>query len=79
MIDPIGSFEEIQDSFLRYIKTAFGTQFASVEREREDLLKRPGVFRQEPWIEPRPLYATVKPITKLTNEDVPGCFPDRMR
>jgi DEAD/DEAH box helicase domain-containing protein len=72
MIDPIGSFEEIQDSFLRYIKTAFGTQFGSVERERENLLKRPGVFRQEPWIEPRPLYATVKPITKLTNEDVPG-------
>src|SRR6266404_2202277 len=75
MIDPIGSFEEIQDSFLRYIKTAFGTQFESVEKEREDLLRTPGVFRQEPWIEPRPLYATVKPITKLGTEDMPGFDP----
>jgi Lhr-like helicase len=76
MIDPIGSFERLQNSFLLYIKTAFGTQFGSVENERDELLKRPGVFRQEPWIEPRPIYATVKPIAQIVNQDVPTFNPD---
>lgn len=72
MIDPIGSFQDIQRNFLLYIKTAFATKFPSIEREREALLNRPGVFRQEPWIEPLPRYQTVKEITKLTPADIPG-------
>jgi DEAD/DEAH box helicase domain-containing protein len=72
MIDPIGSFERIQTNFLLYIKTAFGTQFESVEKEREELLKKPGVFSQEPWIEPRPLYVAEKKISGIKKEDVPG-------
>ena len=72
MIDPIGSFEDIQRNFLLYIKTAFATKFPSVERDREALLNRPGIFRQEPWIEPLPRYQTVKEITKLVDTDVPG-------
>src|ERR1700688_893877 len=76
MIDPMGSFERIKNNFLLVIKTAFGTQYESVEKERDDLLRRPGVFRQEPWIEPRPLYTTVKPITKIGSADVPGLAPE---
>lgn len=72
MIDPIGSFEDIQRNFLLYIKTAFATKFPSFEREREALLNRPGIFRQEPWIEPLPRYQTVKEVTKLGDADVPG-------
>lgn len=72
MNDPVGAFEKIHDNFLLYIKTAFGTQFPSVERERERLLRQPGVFCQYPWIEPLPRYNTTKAITALTHEDVPG-------
>ena len=72
MLDPIGSFEDIQRNFLLYIKTAFATKFPSFEREREALLNRPGVFRQEPWIEPLPRYQVVKEITSLAAPDVPG-------
>jgi DEAD/DEAH box helicase domain-containing protein len=72
LIDPIGSFEDIQRNFLLYIKTAFATKFPSVERDREALLNRPGIFRQEPWIEPLPRYQTVKEITELVDTDVPG-------
>lgn len=72
MIDPIGSFESIQRNFLLYIKTAFATKFSSVEDEREALLDRPGVFRQEPWIEPLARYHKVKTITELGQADVPG-------
>ena len=72
MIDPIGSFDDIQRNFLLYIKTAFATKFPSFEREREALLNRPGVFRQEPWIEPLPRYQTVKEITELVDADIPG-------
>ena len=72
MIDPMGSFEEIQRNFLLYIKTAFATKFPSIERDREALLNRPGTFRQEPWIEPLPRYQTIKEITQLVDTDVPG-------
>lgn len=72
MIDPIGSFDDIQRNFILYIKTAFATKFPSFERDREALLNRPGIFRQEPWIEPLPRYQTVKEITKLVDTDVPG-------
>lgn len=72
MIDPIGSFEKIQSNFLLYIKTAFATKFPSVEEEREALLNRPGVFRQEPWIEPLARYKRIKKIAELSPADVPG-------
>lgn len=72
MNDPVGAFEKIHENFLLYIKTAFGTQFPTIERERERLLRQPGVFCQDPWIEPLPRYHTVKSITELGCEDVPG-------
>jgi DEAD/DEAH box helicase domain-containing protein len=72
MNDPVGAFQEIQDNFLLYIKTAFGTQFPGVEAERERLLRQDKVFSQEPWIEPLPRYVTEKPVAQLTPEDAPG-------
>ena len=79
MYDPICAFETIRDNFLRYIKTAFGTRFPEIEEEREKLLRepgelnKPGVFHQEPWIEPLPQYETSgKNIQQLTIEDTPG-------
>lgn len=72
MNDPVGAFEKIHENFLLYIKTAFGTQFPAIERERERLLRQPGVFCQDPWIEPLPRYRTVKAVTELGCEDVPG-------
>lgn len=72
MNDPIGAFGSVRDNFLLYIKTAFGTQFPGVELERERLLKQPGVFHQEPWIEPIPRYSALKSIDELTLADVPG-------
>ncbi len=72
MIDPIGAFDTTCENFLSYIRTAFHTQFESIEREREDLLKHQGNFHQEPWIEPLPLYQTVKPIDQIQIEDAPS-------
>jgi DEAD/DEAH box helicase domain-containing protein len=72
MKDPIASFERIRDNFLLYIKTAFGTQFPSVERERELLLRQPGTFCQDPWIEPLPRYQTAKQIGEFTDGEVPS-------
>ena len=77
MNDPVGAFEKIRDNFLLYIKTAFQTQFPSVESEREALLRRtapddPGVFYQDPWIEPLPRYQTGKRISELGAVDVPN-------
>lgn len=83
MIDPIGTFEKIRDNFLLYVKTAFQTQFPSVEAEREALLRRtaeedPGVFYQDPWIEPLPRYQTGRRISELDAADVPNLTPGEL-
>ena len=70
MIDPIGIFERIRDNFMRYVQTAFGTRFASIERERAFLLRQPGTLTQEPWVEPLPRYlSSEKTIDSLIGQD----------
>jgi len=58
MKDPIGSYNTIKDNFFLYIKTAFGTRFDSIEKEREELLRKNGIVSQEPWIEVLPRYTS---------------------
>src|SRR5271156_1507184 len=73
MIDPIGSFNQIRDNFLLYLRTAFGTQYPDLDNERERILSQPGVFYQEPWLEPMPRYlSSGKQVSQLTSTDVPG-------
>lgn len=73
MYDPIGAFDQIRENFLLYIKTAFGTKFPEIEQERERLLRQPGVFYQEPWLEPLPQYQrSGQTIHQVQLEDVPG-------
>ncbi|MEA5468504.1 DEAD/DEAH box helicase, partial [Spirulina sp. 06S082] len=77
MYDPIGSFEKIRDNLLLYVKTAFGTRFPEIERERERKLRQPGAFYQEPWIEPLPQYQrSPKTIHDLTCDDLPELDED---
>ena len=77
MADPLGAFDQVRESLILYIKTAFGTQFAGLERERERLLRSPGVLSQEPWIEPLPRYrSSGKTISDLAAADVPGLDED---
>lgn len=71
MKDPIGSFEIIKENFIRYVKTAFGTKFEGVEKERYDLLNYDRVLYRKPWIEPLPDYVSSgKKINDLTAEDL---------
>lgn len=71
MKDPIGSFETIKENFIRYVKTAFGTRFDGVEKERYDLLNYDKVLFRKPWIEPLPDYVSSgKKINDLTLEDL---------
>jgi len=77
--DPMGAFENVRESLILYIKTAFRTQFPGFEREREELLRQPGVICQEPWIEPLPQYeSSGKTIADLTSMDVPGLAADAL-
>jgi len=78
MNDPIGAFEKIRDNFILYLKTAFGTQFPGLEREREEMLRRPGILNQEPWIEPLPRYQTDRPLADLGPEDFPAMAPETL-
>jgi DEAD/DEAH box helicase domain-containing protein len=70
MQDPIGSYKEIKKNFITYVKTAFGTKFSSIERQREDILQKVGVLAQEPWVELMPRYEPSKPLNDVTLEDL---------
>lgn len=71
MKDPIGSFETIKENFIRYVKTAFRTNFDGVEKERYDLLNYDKVLYRKPWIEPLPDYvSSKKKVNDLTLEDL---------
>lgn len=71
MKDPIGAFEIIKENFIRYVKTAFGTKFEGVEKERYALLNYDKVFYRKPWIEPLPDYvSSYKRIDDLTLADL---------
>ncbi|MCX6173990.1 MAG: DEAD/DEAH box helicase [Ignavibacteriales bacterium] len=71
MKDPIGSFETIKENFIRYVKTAFGTKFDGIEKERYALLNSDRVFYRKPWIEPLPDYiSSNKCIDDLTLADL---------
>ena len=79
MIDPINVFEKIRQNFILYIKTAFGTMFESLEKEREELLNENKVLNQEPWIEPLPTYkGSGKKIGQLEVNDLPGLNKEQM-
>lgn len=81
MNDPIGAFDRIRDNFLLYVRTAFKTQFPSLEAERAALLLRtaedePGVFYQDPWLEPIPRYEPAKRLAEFEPGDVPDLDGD---
>lgn len=73
MKDPIGAFNKVRDNLLLYLKTAFGTQFPSLEIEREEQLRNEPILSREPWIETQPRYVlSGKTVTALTSSDIPG-------
>src|ERR1022692_3830077 len=79
MIDPLGSFEQIKENLLLYIRTAFATQFPAVEEERERLLRSQGTLYRDPWIEPLARYKDVKPLSALEPADAPGLSPTALQ
>lgn len=56
MKNPINVFDSIKDSFILYVKTAFGTRYPTFEHERNELLNRDKIFARAPWVEPLPEY-----------------------
>jgi DEAD/DEAH box helicase domain-containing protein len=72
MNDPIGAYDAIRDSLLRYIGTAFGVESRSFHEERIKLLSGPsGVFR-EPLVQPLPDYVRGKRVSDLGADDLPN-------
>ena len=72
-MDVITAFDKVKNSYIDYVKTAFGTQYPGLEAEREWLLRQPGTICQEPWIEPIPRYrGSGQNIQDLTPDELPG-------
>jgi len=71
MKNPINVFETIKNSFILYVKTAFGTKYSQFEKEREKLLNKDKIFVRAPWVEPLPEYKlsdfSINEITEVPN------------
>jgi DEAD/DEAH box helicase domain-containing protein len=72
MHNPVLAFTELKSSVFRYIKTAFGSRSETFERDRHELLDKPGGVFQEPYIEPLIPYKSTRQLTNLADPDVPG-------
>ncbi len=73
MIDPIGAFYDLKQDVIRYVRTAFGTRFPTIESERAGRLDANGILSQEPWLEPLPVYVSSnKKIDDLSEPDLPS-------
>lgn len=57
MSDPIRTFANLRDTYLRYFDSPFDLRFEELVRARGQLLDRDGVLYREPLIEPQPPYA----------------------
>ena len=78
-MDVVGAFDKVRQSYIDYVKTAFGTQYPGLETERQRLLEQPGTICQEPWIEPIPQYRlSGKKIEGLTSAELPGLSPEEI-
>jgi ATP-dependent helicase YprA (DUF1998 family) len=76
MRDPIGAHDSIKGALVRYIKSAFGTNSASFESERQELLDQHHVLFQDAYVEPIPAYMAGKSLAELDHSDLPGLAPD---
>ena len=56
MLDPIGGFERIRELFISYIDTAFKVRNEKLARDRRLLLRDPGNFVADLFVEPIPRY-----------------------
>ena len=75
-MDVVGAYDKVRQSYIDYVKTAFGTQYSGLESERQRLLEQPGAICQEPWIEPIPRYkSSGRTIQTLTADELNGLTP----
>jgi DEAD/DEAH box helicase domain-containing protein len=75
MNDPLGAYESIQDSLLKYVGTAFGVESPTFHEERIRLLRGEGGVFHEPLVQPLPEYHRGATVEALTEEDLPGMSP----
>jgi len=57
--DPLTTFEQLRDEFIRYYETPFAVRDEGVTKERHDLLLEDRVIAREPWLEPVVPYKNV--------------------
>jgi Lhr-like helicase len=72
MKNPASAHNELKQSVIKYIKTAFGTRSPSFEIEREQLLQKDGGLFQEPYIEPILSYKSGNKLSELEEKNLPG-------
>lgn len=71
--DTLKPFYKSRDGLLKYIQTAFGTRYHSLEEERAELLEKTGGLFQVPYLEPIPEYPkSDKKFGELDHSDLPG-------
>jgi DEAD/DEAH box helicase domain-containing protein len=74
-LDPVGSWDQLQENLKLYIRSAFGTNSSSFESDRQNLIDTPGVLFQEQFLEMLQSYKSGKRLIDLDEDDLPGMSP----
>lgn len=56
MLDPLGAYERIRETYISYLDTAFRIREPRLANDRRALLRLPGTLTTAPFIEPVPRY-----------------------
>jgi DEAD/DEAH box helicase domain-containing protein len=78
LVDVLAPVARVRKDLIKYIETAFGTCFETFERERRELLEKPGVLAAEPILELLPSYRTGVAPGALTTTNLPGLTTDQV-
>jgi ATP-dependent helicase YprA (DUF1998 family) len=60
MLDPIGAYERIRETYIAYLDTAFRVRAGKLAADRRALLRQPGKLTTFPFIEAVPRYQDAK-------------------
>lgn len=62
---PSQAFEHIKESAAQYLETSYRISNPIIFKERGDLLRKPGIIAQEPFVESTPNFPTARKLSDL--------------
>lgn len=78
MPNPLQFADDLVRDMSRYVRTAFGTRYDSVNRQLAQLMATPGTFLQQPLVEVLPRYRRGSTLAQVRRDGLAPLSPDEL-